>query len=151
MNKGKLIASLGLAFMPYLGYSQVKPTIDLKLEESLLILIKSHAKIVNINEVHTHVRRLVSIMEENKEIVNRIGTRFNLRNERIPTSTVFEHVKDYCLGIKTTYSVGIYNKLQSLPKDDPDFILIEQLRQAVIKSAELFKLTPEEYVISGKF
>lgn len=140
-----------MAMMPIFSYAQVEPTIDLKSEESLLILIDSHAKIKNINEVHVHLKRLLSIMEENKDVVARLSGKCNLMKDRTPASSAFEHIKDYCLGIKTNGSIRVYSALRTLPKDDPDAMLVERFRQSVIKSAELFGLTPEEYVISGKF
>lgn len=149
--KKTFLFSILMAMMPIFSYAQVEPTIDLKSEESLLILIDSHAKIKNINEVHVHLKRLLSIMEENKDVVARLSGKCNLMKDRTPASSAFEHIKDYCLGIKTNGSIRVYSALRTLPKDDPDAMLVERFRQSVIKSAELFGLTPEEYVISGKF
>jgi len=149
--KKTFLFSILMAMMPIFSYAQVEPTIDLKSEESLLILIDSHAKIKNINEVHVHLKRLLSIMEENKDVVARLSGKCNLMKDRTPASSAFEHIKDYCLGIKTNGSIRVYSALRTLPKDDPDAMLVERFRQSVIKSAELFGLSPEEYVISGKF
>lgn len=151
MQLKHFLTTLMMASLPLVGHAQVEPTIELKSEAALLTLIDSHAKIKDINEVHVHLKRLMSIMEENKEVVNRLVKNLKLTKSTTTISTAFDYIKDYCLGIKTKDSVRVYWILKSLPQDNPDVILIEHLRQAVIKSAELFGLTPTEYVIAGKF
>lgn len=152
MSKKKFIVSLCMAVLPFLGYSQTEPTIDLKSEESLLILIDAHSKIKNINEIHVHLNRLLAIMDVDKDRMERIVRKCGVLKDRASgLSTAYEHIMEYCLGIKTNGSIRVYSALRRLPQDDPDAILIEHFRQAVIKSAELFNLTPAEYVISGKF
>ena len=151
MSKKKFIVSLCLAILPFIGYSQTEPTIDLKSEESLIILIDAHSKIKNINEIHVHLKRLLSIMEENNHVASRLVAKCGLTKDKTHTASAYDNIKEYCLGIKTNGSIRVYSALRRLPQDDPDAILIEHFRQAVIKSAELFNLTPAEYVISGKF
>lgn len=148
MCKGKVIGTLFLVFLPLLGIAQSEPTIDLKSEESLLILIDSHAKIADINVIHKHVSRLERMMRDNRDITARLQKNFTT-NKSNPIAT--QSIIDYCFGIKTEESMRFYELLKNFPQNDPDVILVEHFRQVVIKSAGLFGLTLEEYVISGKF